>query len=123
VPYIPGTARRAQSIHSSFLALAALAMAQPTDLPLIQFVGAVVELVLYGSSVRRGPGVAWLTPRAGVYVVLFAGTVWVLRTWRQGARARVSPFIDICSWFVFCTLTAVRRSAARVAHCALIALC
>jgi hypothetical protein len=37
-------------------------MAQPTDIPLIQFVGAVVELVLYGSSARLGPGGARLTP-------------------------------------------------------------
>jgi hypothetical protein len=44
----------------------------------------------------------------GVYAVLFAGTVWVLRARRQGPDARtVSPIIDVCSWFIFITLTIV----------------
>jgi hypothetical protein len=52
---------------------------------------------------------AWLPTRcAGVYVVLFATTVWALHVRRRGTGAHsVSPVIDVCSWFVFITLTIV----------------
>jgi hypothetical protein len=44
----------------------------------------------------------------GVYVVLFAGTMWVLRKRRRGADASaVSPVIEICSWFMFVVLSIV----------------
>jgi hypothetical protein len=48
---------------------------------------------------------------AGVYLVLFGGTVWVLRARRQGSEGRsMGPVIDLCSWFIFITLTVVSRS-------------
>jgi hypothetical protein len=40
--------------------------------------------------------------------VLFATTVWALHVRRRGTGAHsVSPVIDVCSWFVFITLTIV----------------
>jgi hypothetical protein len=48
---------------------------------------------------------------AGVYLVLFGGTVWVLRARRQGSEGRsMGPVIDLCSWFIFITLTVVSPS-------------
>jgi hypothetical protein len=48
---------------------------------------------------------------AGVYLVLFGGTVWVLRARRQGSEGRsIGPVIDLCSWFIFITLTVVSPS-------------
>jgi hypothetical protein len=48
----------------------------------------------------------------GVYVVLFSGTMWVLRKRRRGADASaVSPVIEICSWFMFVVLSIVSLHA------------
>jgi hypothetical protein len=74
--------------------------------------GAVFELILYGTSALISRDLTLLTRCTGVYVVLFAGTIWVLRKRRRGRNAHtVSPVIDICSWFVFITLTIVSVSA------------
>jgi hypothetical protein len=84
------------------------------DLPLIQFMGAVLELLLYGWSLSHARECAtWLTSGdIGVYVVLFAGTMWVLRKRRRGADASaVSPVIEVCSWFMFVVLSIVSSHA------------
>jgi hypothetical protein len=92
-------------------------MASVLDLPLIQYVGIVLELLLYGGSASGAA--CRLTPahtsrHAGVYTVLFAATVWVLRTRRRETEGRSkNRVIDICSWFIFVTITIVSRDFSR----------
>jgi hypothetical protein len=90
-------------------------MASVLDLPLIQYVGIVLELLLYGQSApayRLTP--AHTSRHAGVYIVLFAATVWVLRTRRRETEGRSkNRVIDICSWFIFVTITIVSRDFSR----------
>jgi hypothetical protein len=78
------------------------------NLPLIHFVGLVLELVIYGPWIFFPPRHVSLTPITGFYIILFTGTVWVLGKRRRGGGAdSISPVIDLCSWFIFVTLTIV----------------
>jgi hypothetical protein len=46
-----------------------------------------------------------------VYCIVFSGSVWVLQKRRRGAESQsqtISPVIEVCSWFIFLTLTIVR---------------
>jgi hypothetical protein len=45
---------------------------------------------------------------AGIYCIVFAGSVWVLVKRRRADNSQaISPVIDVCFWLIFITLTIV----------------
>lgn len=78
------------------------------DVLSISFVGLVLELLIFGANSELCPSFVLFYALLGVYCVLFAGTVWVLvKRRRESGTTSISWVIDICSWFIFITLSMV----------------